>query len=236
MIAHYEIEQGSEEWHKIRYGKVGGTLSKGLFIKSDTLLEDVLSELVEDFDLQESYQSFDMVRGNELEPEARKSLNAYLGIELLECGWLQSEENEYIGISPDGITEDETISAEIKCPASKKHLKTVRSGEIPADNIHQCLHYFTVNPKLQKHYFCSYRPENIYKPIFVKELTLDSVIDLGVKKKVEIKQYGVGGKEIKPKTETVTDFRTIREWVELAKFNADLLKNEIEIELNKLKF
>ena len=78
MIARYDIEQHSEEWYKVRYGKVGGTLSKGLFVKSDTLLEDVLSELCEEFDLKENYQSFDMQRGSELEPEARKALSAYL--------------------------------------------------------------------------------------------------------------------------------------------------------------
>ena len=216
MIARYDIEQHSEEWHKERYGKVGGTLSKGLFVKSDTLLEEVLSELCEEFDLQENYQSYDMIRGSELEPEGRKSLSEYLGIELKEVGWLQCEENEYLGISPDGITECETISAEIKCPNSKKHLSTIRLNEIPSDNIHQCLHYFTVNPKLEKHYFLSFRPENIYKPMFVKELTRDSLVNLGTKAKPILK--------------------TISEWVEIAKLEALELKKQIEIELNKLKF
>jgi len=216
MIVRDDIEQHSEEWHELRYGKVGGTLSKGLFVKSDTLLEDVLSELCEEFDLQENYQSYDMVRGSELEPEARKALNAYLGIELKEAGWLQCEENEYLGISPDGITHCETISAEIKCPNSKTHLSTVRANEIPSNNIHQCLHYFTVNPKLEKHYFCSYRPENIYKPMFVKELNRDTLINLGTKAKPILK--------------------TVNEWVEIAKLEAKLLKEQIEIELNKLKF
>jgi hypothetical protein len=216
MIAHYEIEQGSEEWYKIRYAKIGGTLSKGLFIKSDTLLEDVLSELCEEFDLKDSYQNESMVRGSELEPEARKALSLYLGIELLETGWLQCEENEFLGISPDGITECETITAEIKCPASKKHLQTIRNNDIPNDNIHQCLHYFTVNPKLEKHYFCSYRPENIYKPIFVKELTRTSLIDLGTKSKPNVK--------------------TVEEWVAIAKQEAQELKEQIKIELTKLEF
>lgn len=216
MIARYDIEQHSEEWHQVRYGKVGGTLSKGLFVKSDTLLEDVLSELCEEFDLQENYQSYDMIRGTELEPEARRALSAYLGIELLEVGWLQCEENEFLGISPDGITEDETISAEIKCPNAKKHLATIRANEIPSDNIHQCLHYFTVNPKLKKHYFCSYRPENIYKPIFVKELTRDSLVNLGTKAKPVI--------------------RPIEEWVAMARTEGILLKEQLKIELNKLKF
>jgi len=216
MIVRYDIEQHSEEWHKVRYGKIGGTLSKGLFIKSDTLLEDVLSELVEDFDLQESFQSYDMIRGNELEPEARKALNAYLGIELKEVGWLQCEEIPLLGISPDGITECETISAEIKCPAAKKHLKNILSNEIPSDNIHQCLHYFTVNPKLEKHYFCSWRPENNFKSIFVKELTRDSLIDLGTKAKPNIKP--------------------ISEWVSMAKKEAIILQEQIDEKLEQLKF
>lgn len=216
MIIRDDIEQHSEEWHEVRYGKIGGTLSKGLFIKSDTLLEDVLSELCEEFDLQENYQSYDMVRGSELEPEARTALNLYLGVELKEVGWLQCEENKYLGISPDGISEDETISAEIKCPKAKKHLSTIRLNEIPPDNIHQCLHYFTINPKLEKHYFCSYRPENIYKPMFVRELNRESLINLGTKAKPIIK--------------------TVNEWVKLAKLEAKLLKEQIEIELNKLKF
>ncbi len=234
MIAHYEIEQHSEEWHQIRYGKVGGTLSSGLFINSDTLLENVLSELVEDFDLQESFQSYDMIRGTELEPEARAFLNTYLGIELMEVGWLQCEENEYIGISPDGITEDETISAEIKCPAAKKHLVTIRKNEIPDDNIDQCIHYFTVNPKLEKHYFLSYRPENKYKPAFIKELTRDSLVDRGWKIKGKIKEdRGLGIKEYVCEN---PDIRTVQQWVEYSKDQAEKLKVKIEEEINKLKF
>ena len=210
------IEQGSEDWHLCRYAKIGGTRSSGLFVKSDTLLIEILSELSEEFDLHENYQSYDMIMGKEREPEARKALNAYLGIELKEVGWLQCEENEYLGISPDGITECETISAEIKCPNSKKHLSTIRANEIPSDNIHQCLHYFTVNPKLEKHYFCSYRPENIYKPIFVKELTRDSIVNLGTKAKPVLK--------------------TISEWVLIAKLGAKELQEQIKTELNNLNF
>jgi len=234
MIARYDIEQHSEEWYKARYGKIGGTLSKGLFIKSDTLLEDVLSELVEDFDLQESFQSYDMIRGTELEPEARKALNAYLGLEFLEVGWLQSIEIPLLGISPDGLTECETISAEIKCPAAKKHLKTILTNEIPSDNIHQCLHYFTVNPKLKKHYFCSYRPENNFKSIFVKELTRDSLIDLGFVIKGKIKEdRGLG---LKDYVCEIKDIRTVDEWVKLAKENAIELQIQINEKIEQLKF
>ena len=216
MKAYYDITQGTEEWHNIRYGKIGGTLSKGLFVKSDTLLYDVLSELVEPYQYEEDYTSADMERGYQYEPIARNELSQYIGIELKECGWLQCEEVPLLGISPDGISEDETISAEIKCPASKKHTKTIVEDAIPQDNINQCLHYFTVNPKLEKHYFCSFRPENKYKPLFVKMLTRDSEVNLGTKAKPVIKP--------------------IHEWVKLAKENAITLQCEINLIIEKLSF
>ena len=216
MKKYTEIIQGTEEWHNIRYAKIGGTLSKGLFVKSDTLLYDVLSELVENYQYEETYSTPAMDRGVELEPFARKNLSQYIGVELQQCGWLQCEEIPILGISPDGISADETISAEIKCPQAKKHTQTICEGEIPLDNIHQCLHYFTVNPKLQKHYFCSFRPENKIKQMFVKELTRESLINLGTKAKPLIK--------------------SVFEWVAIAKQNAIELHEKIEIEMEKLKF
>lgn len=215
MIAHWNIKQGTEEWHQIRWGKIGGTTSKGLFVKSDTLLDELLSEITEPFELEDSFESADMVRGFELEPLARQEVSLYIGCELLECGWLQCEEIPLLGISPDGITSDMTISAETKCPARKKHMSTIRTNEIPLDNLHQCVHYFTVNPHLEKHYFASFRPEAI-KPLFVKELTRQSDVNLGTKAKPVVK--------------------TISEWVSLAKTNAINLQTEIDNEITKLQF
>lgn len=217
MIARYDITQRSEDWLRIKWGKIGGTLSKGLFVKSDTLLIDILSQLNEDFELgDESYESSAMILGFELEPIARKELSKYIGIELNECGWLQCEELPILGISPDGISEDETVSAEIKCPAAKKHMNTIYNGEIPADNIHQCLHYFTVNPKLERHYFCSFRPENKIKQLFVKELTRNSLIDLGTKAKPNVK--------------------TISEWCAIAKNEVNNLMIQIKKTNERLSF
>lgn len=216
MKANYEIKQGTEEWHNIRYAKIGGSTSKGLFVDSDTLLLELLAEKIEPIQIDyDQYESKDMIRGCELEPLARQELSKYIGVELIECGWLQCEEIDLLGISPDGITKCETITAEIKCPAGKKHTSTIYHDEIPKDNIHQCLHYFTVNPKLEKHYFCSFRPESI-KPIFVKELTRESLIDLGTKAKPNIK--------------------TIAEWVQISKEKAIKLQSELESAVEKLKF
>jgi hypothetical protein len=234
MKAHYEIEQRTEEWFQIRWGKIGGTLANGLFIESDTLLMDILSRKIEDFQHEDSFVSWDMQRGTDLEPYAVDELSKYLGIEILQCGWLQSLTNELLGISPDGITADETITVEIKCPGSKKHLQTIIADEIPKDNIHQCIHYFTVNPKLEKHYFCSFRPENNIRKIFVKELTRDTLVDIGWTFKGKVKEdRGLGVKEY---VCVLPDIRTVQEWVDIALASADKLQIELTETLNKLNF
>jgi len=89
-----------------------------------------------------------------------------------------------LGISPDGLTEDHTVACETKCLARKKHTEILISNEIPLEYIHQCVHYFTVNPKLEKLFFCAFRPESVKS--FVKELTLESVVNIGTKSKPKL--------------------------------------------------
>lgn len=235
MIAHYGITQQTEEWFEIKWGKIGGTRSKGLFVKSDTLLIELLAESLEPFEMDfDSYASPAMIRGNEMEPLARSEVSKYLGIELHECGWLQSESNPLLGISVDGISADQTVTAEIKCPEAKRHIATCLADEIPRDNIHQSLHYFTVNPKMERHYFTSFRPEFKLKPLFVKELTRASMVDIGWTKKVKEKEdRGLGMKEY---VNTVPDIRSIADWVAVAKSEEVQLRKEIEQSINKLKF
>lgn len=208
------VVQCSPEWFELKYGKVGGSASKGLFVPSDTLLLEILAENTEPFVLQdEGYVSKDMERGNNLEPIGIKQVGVFAGVEFQRYGWLLSDECPIIGISPDGITEDLTISCEVKCPGAKRHIETVYTKKIPTDNIHQCLHYFTVNPKLVKHYFASFRPESDY-PLWPTCITRESLIDLGTKAKPNVK--------------------TVNDWVKIAMFNALELEANLQIALNQL--
>ena len=230
------IEQGSQEWHEARYRKIGGTASKGLFVDSETLVLELLGKFLEDFEEVDGFISADMERGNELEPYAVKELNKYTGLIFNSVGWLQSEVNSLIGISPDGITDNDEASCEIKCPGRKKHTETILKNEIPKDNINQCLHYFIVNPKLKRHFFASFRPENNIKPLFVKELTRESIIDLGWKKKIEVEVLGAKGTPIKPKIVSVPDLKTINEWVEIAYKKAAEIQTQKNEAIKQLEF
>lgn len=216
MKAYFDIIQGTEEWHEIRYGKIGGTSSKQLMIDSNSLIEEILSTRLEPFEpLLDVFESYDMQRGTELEPMAREELSKYTGIDFLECGWLESETHHMLGISPDGISADFKASCEIKCPARKKHTANLRCNGIPAEYLPQCVHNFTVNPDLEVHYFLSFRPENKYR-MFVKKMTRSSLVDLGTKSKPVVK--------------------TVSEWVDIAKSKHDLLDVIINEELKRLEF
>jgi hypothetical protein len=214
MITQKDLLQGSLEWHEMKWGKIGGTLSKGLLVKSDTLLIDILSQKIEDFEPSDGFQSEDMERGSELEPFAIEYLEDYLGVKFQKSGWLQCEENELLGISPDAISECETVGSEIKCFARKKHTAVILSNEIPLENLPQLVHYFTVNPKLEElHFFC-YRPESLKH--FHKKLTRESEVNLGTKAKPVIK--------------------TIDEWTKISRQEADLLLKQINEKIESLKF
>lgn len=215
MKIYTDIAQGTPAWHRLRYGKIGGSTSKGLFVDSDTLLINMLACYLEPFELEEdSYVSSDMLRGIELEPLARKRLSAYSGLCFEEVGWIQSETIPLIGISPDGIVGSK-IACEIKCPTKERHTSTLFSDCIPQDNLHQCVHYFTVNQMLETLYFCSFRPES-RNPLFVKVLNRESQVNLGTKAKPVIK--------------------SVCDWSQIARANAMLLQAQIESSLTKLNF
>lgn len=236
MINYKDIVQGSQEWFNIKWGKIGGTKAKGLFVDSDTLFIDILSQKLEEFDYDEdSFSSSAMDRGSDLEPFARGYLNKYTGLVFKETGWLQSEDNELLGISPDGITEDEEIQCEIKCFGRKKHTEILINQEIPGEYIHQCIHAFTVNPKLNKLYFIAFRPESTVNS-FVKEITLDSMIDIGFTKTIGIEQYGKKGQKIKSKFIKEPKLMKVSDILDISKQKAEVLLEKINNNLEQIKF
>jgi len=137
---HFDIEQGTDEWHALRRGIVtASAISKLLTAtykpaNNDTsraLLYQLLAERI----LGESDQSFyndDMARGHLLEPYAR---NLYVEhrAPVTECGFVTLATGAgTLGYSPDGLVGDDGL-IEIKCPRPKTHLKSLLTGEVPAE-------------------------------------------------------------------------------------------------------
>lgn len=216
MKIYSNIEQRSPEWFELKYRRIGGTRSKGLTENPETLLIELIGEFGEDYvEQEEEFISDSMLDGIIKEPEARAALNAYTGHTFVEVGWVQSD-IELLGISPDGVTADGKRMCEIKCPQTKRHVDTCLKNEIPLDNLDQCIHYFTVNEKLEELYFLSYRPEFNPKPMFIKVLTLGSLVNVGTEKRPVLKE--------------------IAEVVAMKRKAAKFIETQIPLIINQLKF
>ena len=140
------VEQRSPEWFKAREGRVTGSEVKnllgarGLGKTGLTYAITKASEslkVVYDFD---SFDSYAMQRGRELEPVA---LNEY---EIREMQSVTSVgfviKGDDLGVSPDGLVgEDGGI--EIKCPLDTQHIKNMIENECPSeyfDQVQMCLY------------------------------------------------------------------------------------------------
>jgi len=154
-----------------------------------------------------------MQNGIDSEIYAQEYLQKYTGLTFENPACLQSEENELLGISPDGITSDLTTACEFKAFGRKNHLKCLLTNEIPVDYVAQLIHYFTVNNKLKKLYFLAFRAEA--PKHFLKLVTLDTELNVGTEKKPVLKP--------------------VHEMVTLAKANAEKLLKRLKEEESKLK-
>lgn len=127
--------QGSPEWFAARAGKITASRVGDLMARTksgpSTSRANLLALLaVERITGQcvETYTNGAMLRGTELEPEARAAYEAHAGLLCEEVGIVVHPELDYVTCSPDGLVGDDGL-LEIKCPqAMAKHLEALRSG------------------------------------------------------------------------------------------------------------
>lgn len=133
MIYHW-MEQGSEAWHEIKLGRFTGTRFALLMMGKLTAgynncIAEVAAEILT-HEKEENYVSEDMQRGIDLEPEAAKEYELITGIELKEVGFIEPDDNEYIGVSPDRLIDEDGL-LEIKCPKAKTLFNYMSKGVLP---------------------------------------------------------------------------------------------------------
>lgn len=128
-------EQRSPEWHNERIGRFTGSQIhklmgvKGLGLTGESYIKEVVYKSMFP-DLEDSFESYDMARGTELEPLAFNKLKQILGkrfIQIKRCGFFPYK--EYGGASPDGISSDDGV-IEIKCPKANTFFKVVAENYI----------------------------------------------------------------------------------------------------------
>lgn len=130
------IEQGSNEWHQKRLGKVTASRIADLLAKtksgwgaSRTNYEaQIIAERLTG-QREETFKSAAMERGNEVEAEAREAYEFFNNVTVVETSFVDHPIVEMSGASPDGFVGGEGL-VEIKCPNTATHLSTLLGGSI----------------------------------------------------------------------------------------------------------
>jgi hypothetical protein len=145
LTIHAELEQGTDEWADQRRGIVTASVV-GQLITAKTLkpaendisrgLTAVLvAERITGF-TDPTYMNADMWRGVEDEPRARDLYSAHHA-PATEVGFMVRDDWGFqIGFSPDGLVGDDGL-IEVKSRRQKKHLQTILSCQVPAENMAQ---------------------------------------------------------------------------------------------------
>jgi putative phage-type endonuclease len=140
----YDIEQQSEAWYEAKCGRVTGTRFKALVAGEATqtykdLVTNIACEIITG-KMEETYSNANMEKGLETEPEARDEYQDICGIGVKEIGFIIPNEDtkyhEWIGISPDGLTEDGGM-IEIKCPLARTHFEYIEAKRLPSEYRYQ---------------------------------------------------------------------------------------------------
>lgn len=170
-----DIDQGSDEWLKLRSGiATASNFSKIITstAKRSATLPKYALELASDMliiEPEQGYKSTDMERGNELEEEARdayqeQTLNLVEEVAFITCG-------DY-GYSPDGLIDEDGL-IEIKCPNKITHTQYLRDNKVPTEYIAQCQGGLMVSGRKWID-FISYHPNfSGDKRLFIKRIERD---------------------------------------------------------------
>jgi len=174
MKKHNDIDQGTDAWHHLRKGKITGTTLKAIMgthkARQDAIYEIISERLMLGVDTE--YEN-PMDRGTRLEPEAISAFEFDTGKVVERTGFCESDDNELIAYSPDGIISDEE-DLEVKCMGGKNHIKMWLMNEVPDEYYWQLIQAFVVNPKLQKRNFVGYNPDIPTHPLHIIEVKRES--------------------------------------------------------------
>lgn len=182
MYRIHEVAQRSAEWLDLRKGRITGSKLSGLIVKRGTERKDGFYKLMaERLGVYEGDDELSSTRerGSAMEEEARQAACDKIGKQFREVGFITSEVDDRIALSPDGVLSNEdgeiTEAIEIKCPSAWNHLRTVCEDKVPKQYLEQVYQYFIVVPTLQKLHFVSYDPRITARPIHVVEVTRESL-------------------------------------------------------------
>ena len=140
-----DLIQGSDEWHDQRRGMVTAS-AVGQLITASTLKPAsndysrgltalLVAERITGY-TEPTYINDDMLRGIEDEPRAIEKYSEHYAPVVTTGFMVRDYGTHQLGYSPDGLVGADGL-VEVKSRRQKKHLQTILSGQVPAENMAQ---------------------------------------------------------------------------------------------------
>ena len=128
------IEQGTDEWHMMRLGKVTASQMANVMMKPDLAgFKNYQAQLVCERltgVYTPTFKSAAMEHGTETEEQARAMYTMATGNMVQEVAFVDHPSIAMAGCSPDGLIGDNG-GVEIKCPQPTEHIRILLGGVIP---------------------------------------------------------------------------------------------------------
>lgn len=178
MKRHNNVQQGTEEWHHLRKGKMTGTTLKAIMGTPRARQEAIYEILAERLSVGVVMDEENAAeRGKRLEPDAIAMFELETGKEVERTGFCEDDTNPMIANSPDGLVVGAHEAVEAKCLGGKNHIKMWLTNAVPEEHFWQCIQYFVVNKELQKLYFVGYNPDIPVHTLHIIELTREELAE-----------------------------------------------------------
>jgi putative phage-type endonuclease len=165
-VSNEELIQGSEDWFKVRMGKITASKLSDLMKKTKygestyktRLRMELAIERITGKSASPNFMNQAMYDGVEREPDCRKLFEAVTQKEVALCGSFDHPTIPNTSASPDGLLRGENAILEIKCPTHITHAKNLLSKTMDARYQHQ-VQWQIQCTESDYGYFCSYHPD-----------------------------------------------------------------------------
>lgn len=182
MKIYKEFEQQTPEWFAKKKGVISGKSSHKVMSSRQSTKDDIFYKILgERLCVGSNFPNESATeRGNRLEPEARDYYSKRTGLLVEEVGFVEKDDHQYIGYSPDGIIKTEsglyTKGIEIKCFELQNHVKAWVTNEISEELKCQIIQAFICNEQLEVMDCVFYCPEIEIQPMHVISFTRNQLL------------------------------------------------------------
>jgi len=175
---HYDIEQNTDEWLRLRLGIITGSninkivTAAGKPAKNDSMRQYAAELAAQRITgrLEENFQSYAMQLGH-LQEDVARDIYSEKFAPVKQCGFVTNDDLGFtVGCSPDGLVGDDGL-IEIKSRMAKFQISTIVEGEMDKSFINQV----QGNALIADRAYAEFIQYSSGLPIFVKRIDIDPI-------------------------------------------------------------